>query len=402
MHAAFRGKWQSGRLHAKESGGGPRGIESVRRGRDLPNRVGELNGADSGTGSERGLHASQSDGQREFEVTASRNLEPLWKSIDFDETVFPPTMPTGQTWESIFADCGPAAQGDPSIEPLPERSETPDQHWLVQAVWATAGSHPSTPRGRDRSCPARYSSMQPADWPRFQDLLRPPKRGPLANVPPTLGRLAWLPVSSSRAIGRWCRLGRPSTPDATTPRDLGDPVHPGWWPSPRGRGTSGGRHPTPARWFREAKGFNNGVFHLQRAGLGHRQQEQSGQPNFVVRGRGPDPGGLEFAFPSCFAHRDDRGQSVGPGDAINQDGGWRGGWVIGLDRQSGRRAPRTTTGFASSTVQAESSIPANVRGTGPAAGDRVVLGPPQHAPRRDLVHARGQGSIPLRPPWTRH
>ena len=100
----------------------------------------------------------------------------------------------------------------------------------------------------------------------------------------------------------------------------------------------GGRHPTPAGWFREAKGFNNGVFHLQRAGLGHRQQEQSGQPHFVVRGRGPDPGGLEFAFPSCFAHRDDRGQSVGPGDAINQDGGWRGGWVIGLDRQSGGRS----------------------------------------------------------------
>ena len=87
---------------------------------------------------------------------------------------------------------------------LPRRFETLDQYLLPQAVLATAESHPSTPREPDRSHPAPHSSTRCGDWRRFQDLLPPPERGPLANVPPMLGRLAWLPVSSSRATARWC------------------------------------------------------------------------------------------------------------------------------------------------------------------------------------------------------
>ena len=254
VHAAFRGKWQSGRLHAKESGGGPRGSESVRRGRDLPNRVGELNGADSGTGPEGGLHASQSDGQREFEVTASRNLEPLWKSIDFDETVFPPTMPTGQTWESIFADRGPAAQGDPSIE----RFQSDLRHlisigWCKQFGQQRGAIHPrradATARVPDciRQCAAQtgrdsriFSGHQsegrsPTCRQRLGGLLgfRCPVRGQFGGgvglvshqrqTPPRQGILR---IRSTRAGGQ----------------------------VQRGTRNIGGRHPAPACWLREARG----------------------------------------------------------------------------------------------------------------------------------------------------
>ena len=82
VDAAFRGKWQSGSLYAKKSWRRSGGLKPIRRGRDLPDRLGELNGADAGAGPEGGLRASKTNGQGEFKVAASRNLEPFWKSVD--------------------------------------------------------------------------------------------------------------------------------------------------------------------------------------------------------------------------------------------------------------------------------------------------------------------------------
>ena len=155
--------------------------------------------------------------------------------------------------------CQPAKRGRPSRptvvqqpkgskRALPERSETPDQHWLVQAVWATAGSHPST--SPDATLLSRTAFVNAAQTGRDPGSSRHQSEGRSPTCRQRLGGLLGS-VSSSRAIGRWCRLGRPSTQDATTPGGLGDLVHQDWWLSRVGVLEPAGEEPDSSATARE-------------------------------------------------------------------------------------------------------------------------------------------------------